>query len=261
MLETTEEPLLAGGSMGASRMQGKVALVTGASRGIGSAVALAFASERGDVIVNYLRSEAQAEEVVARIVQMGQQAIAVRADVSCEDEVQKMVSQALERFGRIDILVNNAGILLPFRFEDPDYDGWHRMVEVNIKGVLLCSRAVAEPMRRAGSGKIINITVRETRGSLDYVMTKAADDVLTRGLARELAPHIRVNAIAPGFIDTGYISAMPPQERDALSDRIPLKRWGEPEDVARVALFLASDDANWMTGTTILVDGGEALTS
>jgi 3-oxoacyl-[acyl-carrier protein] reductase len=158
-------------------------------------------------------------------------------------------------------LVNNAGIVLPFRFAEPDYNRWQRMVDVNIKGVLICSRAVAEPMRRAGGGKIINITVRETKGSLDYIMTKAADDVLTRGLARQLAPDILVNAIAPGYIDTGYISAMSPAEQKVLKERIPLKRWGEPEDVARVAVFLASDDADWMTGTTILVDGGEILSS
>ncbi len=247
--------------MGWMRLEGKVALVTGASRGIGRAIALAFADEGADLIVNYLHSEAEARQVVSGIHGMGRQAIALRADVSAEDEVEEMVAQALDTFGRIDILVNNAGIVLPFRFAEPDYDRWQRMVDVNIKGVLICSRAVAEPMRRAGGGKIINITVRETKGSLDYIMTKAADDVLTRGLARQLAPDIVVNAIAPGYIDTGYISAMPPAEQKVLRERIPLKRWGEPDDVARVAVFLASDDSDWMTGTTILVDGGEMLSS
>jgi len=245
--------------MGLMRLQGKVALVTGASRGIGRAIAHAFAREGADLIVNYFRSDAEARGVVATIEEMGQQAIAVQADVSHHDEVERMVSQALERFRRIDILVNNAGIVLPFRFEEPDYHIWQRMVDVNIKGVLLCSRAVADPMRRAGGGKIINIAVRETKGSLGYIMTKAADGVLARGLARELAPQILVNAIAPGSIDTGWISALPPEERGALKQRIPLKRWGQSEDVAKVAVFLASDDANWMTGTTILVDGGELL--
>ena len=243
------------------RLEGKVALVTGASRGIGRAIALAFAAEGADLIVNYLRSEAEAKEVVASIHGMGRQAIALRADVSAEGEVEEMMAQALATFGRINILVNNAGIVLPFRFAEPDYNRWQRMVDVNIKGVLICSRAVAEPMRRAGGGKIINIAVRETKGSLDYIMTKAADDVLTRGLARQLAPDILVNAIAPGYIDTGYISVMPPAEQKVLKERIPLKRWGEPEDVARVAVFLASSDADWMTGTTILVDGGEMLSS
>ena len=116
-------------------------------------------------------------------------------------------------------------------------------------------------MRNRGGGKIINIVIRETKGSLDYTMTKAAAEVLTRGLARQLAPDILVNAVAPGYIDTGYISAMPPEEQEWLREHIPLKRWGLPEDVAKVAVFLASDDAGWMTGTTILVDGGEALSS
>jgi 3-oxoacyl-[acyl-carrier protein] reductase len=241
------------------RLEGKVAIVTGASRGIGRAIALAFAREGAGLVVNYFRSESEAEEVLAAVEEMGQRAIAVRADVSQEEEVGEMVSQAADRFGRIDILVNNAGIVLPFDFDEPHYGNWQRMIDVNIKGMLLCSRAVADLMRRQGGGRIINITVRETKGSLDYIMTKAADDVLTRGLARELAPQVLVNAIAPGYIDTGYISALPPEEQKAIRERIPLGRWGQPEDVAKVAVFLASDDANWMTGTTILVDGGEVL--
>jgi len=243
------------------RLEGKVAIVTGASRGIGRAIVLAFAREGANLVVNYLHSKAEAKKVVARIEDMGQQAIAVRTDVSQRDEVEKMVSRAVERFSRIDILVNNAGIVLPFCFEEPDYENWKRMVDVNVKGMLLCSQVVAVPMLRQGEGKIINITVRETRGSLDYIMTKAADDVLTRGLARKLAPQILVNAIAPGSIDTGWISALPPENQRVMKEHIPLKRWGQPEDVAKVAVFLASDDADWMTGTTILVDGGDSLSS
>ena len=243
------------------RLEGKVALVTGASRGIGRAVALAFAGEGCDVAVNYVKSESQAGEVVADIQATGRRAIAVEADVSQKDEVEHMVEQAAEILGGIDILVNNAGIVLPFNFDEPDYDIWQRMVDVNVRGVLLCSRAVAEGMRIRGGGKIINIVIRETKGSLDYTMTKAAAGVLTRGLAKQLAPDILVNAIAPGYIDTGYISAMSPEEQEWLREHIPLKRWGQPEDVAKVAVFLASDDAGWMTGTTILVDGGETLSS
>jgi 3-oxoacyl-[acyl-carrier protein] reductase len=243
------------------RLEGKAAIVTGASRGIGRAIALAFAHEGANLVVGYLRSAAEAKRVVTRIEEMGQQAIAVRADVSQRDKVEKMVSQAVERFGRVDILVNNAGIVLPFCFEEPDYENWQRMIDVNVKGMLLCSQLVAAPMLRQGEGKIINITVQETKGSLDYIMTKAADDVLTRGLARELAPQILVNAIAPGAVDTGWISALPPEDQRAMKEHIPLKRWGQPEDVAKVAVFLASDDASWMTGTTILVDGGDSLSS
>ena len=243
------------------RLEGRVAIVTGASRGIGRAIALAFACEGADLVVGYLDSASEAKRVVASIEEMGQQAIAVRADVSQGDDVEKMVSQAVERFSRIDILVNNAGVVLPFCFEEPDYENWQRMIDINVKGLLLCSQAVATPMLRQGEGRIINITVHETRGSLDYIMTKAADDVLTRGLARRLAPQILVNAIAPGPIDTGWISALLPENQEAMKESIPLQRWGQPEDVARVAVFLASDDAGWMTGTTILVDGGESLSS
>jgi 3-oxoacyl-[acyl-carrier protein] reductase len=245
--------------MDSMRLKGKVSIVTGASRGIGRAIALAFAQEGAGLVVNYCQSEDQADQVVKRIEEMGRQAFAVKADVSRPEEVANMLSRTVKWFGRVDILVNNAGIILPFQFEEPDYEYWQRMVDVNIKGILNCSRSVANLMRQQGRGKIINITVQEARGSLDYIMTKAAGNILTRGLARELAPHILVNAIAPGYIDTGYISKFSEEEQSAIRDRIPLKRWGQPEDIARVAVFLASDDANWMTGTTILVDGGEFL--
>lgn len=170
-----------------------------------------------------------------------------------------MVSQAVSKLGKVDVLVNNAGVIAPFEFTNPDYENWQRMVDVNIKGMLVCSRAVADHMRRRNGGRIINIVVRETRGSLDYIMTKAAGEVVTRGLARQLAPSILVNAIAPGYIDTGWISELDEKAQAAIVGEIPLERWGEPEDVARVAVFLASGEAGYMTGTTIVVDGGALI--
>ncbi len=241
------------------KLEGKVALVTGASRGIGRAIALAFAREGADVAVNYVRSAGAASEVVTQIASEERRSIAVKADVSQQDEVETMVAEVLNTFGRVDVLVNNAGIVLPFDLAEPDFAAWQRMVDVNIKGILLCTRAVAEPMRRGGGGRIVNIVIRESKGGLGYVMTKAAGDTLTRGLARELAPDIAVNAVAPGCIDTGWISALSPEEQPALREGIPLGRWGQPEDVAEVALFLASEGADWMTGNTILLDGGEFL--
>jgi 3-oxoacyl-[acyl-carrier protein] reductase len=241
------------------RLGNTVALITGASRGIGKAIALLFAQEGANIIVNYFQSSRQAKEVVDEISEMGREALDVQADVSQSDMVNGMIQKAMEMFENIDILVNNAGILLPFQFENPDFDALQRMIDVNIKGIIHCSRAVSPLMEKQGKGTIINIVIKETKGSLGYVMTKAAGDILTRGLAKELAPLIRVNAIAPGYIDTGWISTLPQKEQEAIRESIPLNRWGQPEDVANMAVFLASDDSDWMTGTTILLDGGYQL--
>jgi 3-oxoacyl-[acyl-carrier protein] reductase len=241
------------------KLEDRVAIVTGASRGIGRAIALGFAREGASVVVNYLRSETEARDAVTEINGMGRKAFAIKADVADVSEVGHMVSKALGTFGRIDVLVNNAGLILPFDFAAPNYENWQRMVDVNIKGTLLCSWAVADQMRRQESGRIINIVVKETRGSLDYVMTKAAGEVVTRGLARELAPFILVNAVAPGYIDTGWISELDEDEQAAIREETLLKRWGTPEDIAKVAVFLASDDSSYMTGTTMVVDGGALL--
>lgn len=251
--------LLGDWSEGEMRLANRAAVVTGASRGIGRAIALAFAQEGASVVVNYLSSETEALDTVAQITRVGGEAFAAKADVANPADVESMVSQAVSKLGKVDVLVNNAGIMAPFEFTDPDYENWQRMVDVNIKGMLVCSRAVADHMRRRNGGRIINIVVRETRGSLDYIMTKAAGEVVTRGLARQLAPSILVNAIAPGYIDTGWISELDEKAQEAIVGEIPLERWGEPEDVARVAVFLASGDAGYMTGTTIVVDGGALI--
>jgi 3-oxoacyl-[acyl-carrier protein] reductase len=241
------------------RLEGRVAVVTGASRGIGQAIALAFAQEGADVVVNYLGSRERALETKDQILGLGQRALALQADVSSASEVESMVLETIGALGQVDVLVNNAGVIEPFDFGAPDYDKWQRMVDVNIKGMLLCSRSVASHMREQGSGRIINIVVKETKGSLDYIMTKAAGEVLTRGLARELAPSILVNAIAPGYIDTGWISELDEEAQASIRHQTLLGKWGLPEHVAGVAVFLASDDSSYLTGTTILVDGGAAL--
>lgn len=241
------------------KLEDRVAIVTGASRGIGRGISMAFATEGASVVVNYLSSEAEARDAVQQIAAMGTKAIAVKADVAEPTQVRSMVSDAVETFGRVDVLVNNAGVILPFDLSTSDYANWQRMVDVNIKGMLVCSQAVAEQMREQGGGRIINIVIRETRGGLDYVMTKAAGGVVTRGLARELAPSILVNAIAPGYIDTGWISELAEEQQAAIREQIPLQRWGVAEDVAKVALFLATDDSAYMTGTTIVVDGGAVI--
>jgi|Deesub1362A_J573_1020465.scaffolds.fasta_scaffold18186_3 3-oxoacyl-[acyl-carrier protein] reductase len=242
------------------KLEGKVAIVTGSSRGIGRAIALAFAQEGAKVVVNYLTSEAEAEEVVREIEALGSEAIAIRADVSESDEVKALIKRALERFGRIDILVNNAGIYLPYSLQSEDETNWDRMMAVNVKGVLLCSKYAAPHMLKQGHGVIINMAAQiGFLGFIGYGLTKGAVISLTKGLARELAPKIRVNAIAPGAVDTGWVSALSDGEKKKLAEEIPLKKWAQPEDVAKVAVFLASDDSHLMTGTVLVMDGGDLI--
>lgn len=243
------------------RLKGKVALVTGSSRGIGKSIALAFAEEGADLVVNYLKSEDKARGVASRIREIGRKAIPVRADVSNIQEVNEMIDTCIERFGKLDILVNNAADFsaMEFSLDNPDWEGWQRMVDVNIKGMLICSQAVSRQMLKLGSGNIINIVADFAGGGLSYMLTKPAGIPLTKGLARTLAPHVRVNAIKPGSIDTGWISSLSAENKRKLKKSIPLKRWGEPEDVAKVAVFLASDESSYVTGTVIVVDGGESI--
>lgn len=243
------------------KFAGKVAIVTGSSRGIGRAIALALAREGANLVVNYIRRKDCAEEVASAIVQMGREAIIVKADVSNLKDVEEMVKTTLQEFSKIDILVNNAAdfSLMEFSLSNPDWNGWDRMVAVNTKGMLICSQAVSKHMLKQKSGSIINIVANWPGGGLCYMLTKAAGIPLTKGLARALAPHVRVNAICPGSIDTGWISALPDKEKKKLKESILLKRWGQPEDIAKVAVFLASDDADFITGATIVADGGESI--
>jgi len=243
------------------RLKDKVAVVTGSSRGIGRAIALALAQEGTHVVVNYLRSEGDAKEVVSEIRGMGREAFAAKADVSKIEDVQEMINEALQKFGKIDILVNNAADFsaMDFSFDNPYWESWDRMMAVNLKGMLMCSQVVSKPMLRWRSGNIINIVADWIGGGLCYMLTKSGGIPLTKGLARVLAPHVRVNAICPGSIDTGWISALSETEKKKLKGKILLKRWGQPEDVAKVAVFLASDESSFMTGSVVLVDGGETI--
>jgi 3-oxoacyl-[acyl-carrier protein] reductase len=243
------------------RLKSKVALVTGSSRGIGRAIALAFAEEGASVTINYLASEQKAHDVASRIDSMGRKAIVVKADVSSIKEVNEMVGECVDHFGQLDILVNNAADFsaMGFSLDNPDWNGWQRMVDVNIKGILVCSQSASRYMLKRKSGNIINIVADYAGGGLSYMLTKPAGIPLTRGLARALAPHVRVNAIKPGSINTGWVSALPDEDKKKLRESIPLKRWGQPEDVARVAVFLASDESAYMTGTVVTVDGGESI--
>lgn len=236
------------------KLEDKVAIVTGSSRGIGRQIAVEFAREGAIVVVNYLTSKTQAQEVVREIQQLGSKAIAVCADVSISEEVKALVRITLDTFGRVDILVNNAGSYLPYSLESEDEANWDRMIAVNVKGVLLCSKHVTPHMIQQGGGKIINMAADVgLMGGIGYGLAKAAVITLTKALAKELAPTIQVNAIAPGPVDTGWIAALPEDEREKLRQQILLKKWAQPEDIAKVALFLASSDAVLITGQVLVV--------
>ncbi|BAH44602.1 MULTISPECIES: 3-oxoacyl-[acyl-carrier-protein] reductase [Bacillales] len=242
-------------------LTGKTALVTGASRGIGRAIALKLAEAGANVVVNYAGSEAAASETVALIKEMGRDAIMIRANVSSTEDVNEMFKAALEHFGVIDILVNNAGITRDNLIMRMKEDEWDDVIATNLKGVFNCVKAATRPMMKQRSGKIINITsvvgVLGNAGQANYVAAKAGVIGLTKTAARELASrNITVNAVAPGFIDTEMTAVLPEDVKAGLTSQIPLARLGQTDDIASVVLFLASDAANYMTGQTLHVDGG-----
>lgn len=243
------------------KLEGKVGIVTGASRGLGRAVALALAKEGCSVVVNYLLSEALAQEVIRQIEALPGKAIAIRADVSKAGQVRELVRKTTEEFGRIDILVNNAGILKGASLLALTEEIWDEVLDVNLKGTFLCCKAVAEVMVRQGSGKIINISsvagLLAVPGYPHYAASKAGILGLTRSIAEDLGPfNIQVNAIAPGWIDTDLnasVKGTPDEQK--ICEQTPLRRWGTPEEVAELVLFLATD-AGFITGQTIVIDGG-----
>ena len=242
-------------------LEGRTALVTGASRGIGKAIALALAEAGADVAVNYAGSEQAAEDVVQAIRNLGRAAIKIQADVGNGEQAEAMVKTALEQFGKLDILVNNAGITrdnLLMRMKEEEFDA---VIQTNLKGVFNCMKAATRPMMKQRSGAIINISsvvgVLGNAGQINYVAAKAGVIGMTKTAARELAArNIRVNCIAPGFIETDMTDKLSEELRQGLLAQIPLARLGRPEHIAKAALFLASDASDYMTGQTIHVDGG-----
>lgn len=245
------------------KLQGHTALVTGASHGIGRAIALAYAAHGADVAVNYAHDREAAEALVAEIAALGRRAIALKADVSDAEEVRRMVEQAEAALGPIDRLVNNAGIVLRASLFDITPEMWDQVMDVNAKGVFLVSQAVARGMMARNGGVIVNISsmrgVEGSESSMHYAASKAAVIALTKCFARELAPKVRVNAIAPGYVDTRIQADLAPEKRHAIEQGTPLKRFGIPEDIARTAVYFASDDSAYVTGQTLLVDGGRVI--
>ncbi|WP_374712172.1 3-oxoacyl-[acyl-carrier-protein] reductase [Symbiobacterium terraclitae] len=239
----------------------QVAIVTGATGGLGQAIALALAREGASVVVNYARSAEKAEALVRQIEEAGSAGLAVQADVSTAEGAEALVKAALDRFGRVDILVNNAGInrdTLLARMKESD---WNDVLDTNLKGAFLCIKAVTRPMMKARSGRIINIGsvagLAGNPGQANYSAAKAGLIGLTRSVARELGSrNITVNCVAPGAIDAGMLLELSEQQRENFLRQIPLERFGRPEDVAAAVVFLAGPGGAYITGQTIAVDGG-----
>ncbi len=247
------------------RLAGKVALVTGAQQGIGKAIALAYGREGASVVVNYLDSQAAAEEIAAQIRALGQRAMPIAGDVAQAADVRRMVEVG-ESLGGIDILVNNAGIFPRVEFLDMTEAQWDEVLNVNLKGTFLCTQAVAQKLvERGRGGAVINLAssaaFRSSPRGVHYVASKAGIVGVTRATALELAPYrVRVNAIAPGTTDTAQPRyGMSEEELQAAGRQVPLGRMGTPEDVADLAVFLASEAARHITGQTLHVNGGQYL--
>lgn len=243
---------------------GKCAVVTGASRGIGRAIALQLASEGAKVVVNYSGSEQKALEVVEEIKNNGGEAIAVQANVAESDSVQNLMKTAVDTYGSIDILVNNAGITRDNLLMRMKENEWDEVIDTNLKGVFLCTKAVTRQMMKQRAGRIINISsivgVVGNAGQANYVAAKAGVIGLTKTTAQELASrNILVNAIAPGFITTEMTEALPEEIKETMLKQIPLAKLGQPEDIAKAVVFFASDSANYITGQTLQIDGGMVM--
>ncbi len=245
------------------RLENKVAVVTGASKGIGAAIAKKLAEEGASVVVNYASAQQDAERVKSEIIAAGGKATIIQGDVSKAEDITRLFTETINEYGTLDILVNNAGIYQWGPIEEVTEEGFYRQFGINVLGPLLASKAAA-PYFSANGGAIINIgsgvSVMEPAGSAVYTATKSALDSITRVLSKELGPkNIRVNSVNPGIVDTegsragGFIGS---EMAGMMANTTPLRRIGEPEDIALVVAFLASEEARWLTGEIILASGG-----
>lgn len=244
------------------RLADQVAIVTGASRGIGKATAIALATEGAKVVINYARSSEAAEAVVAEIVAAGGEAIALQADVSQADQVDELIKATLDKWGQIDVLVNNAGITKDGLLMRMKLEAWQAVIDINLTGVFLCTKAVTKSMMKKRHGRIINITsvagLMGNPGQANYSAAKAGVIGFTKTVAQELSSrNITVNAVAPGFIATDMTEGL---NNDEILKYIPMGRFGQPEEIAGMICFLAADPAAaYITGQTFNVDGGMVM--
>jgi 3-oxoacyl-[acyl-carrier protein] reductase len=245
-------------------LKGKTAVVTGGYRGIGKAIAMKLASMGANVVINDIGAPETAVDTVNELKALGVEAEAVSANVAVEEEVNGMIAKVIEKYGKIDILINNAGITrdgLLMKMKESD---WQSVLDVNLKGVFLCTKAVVRPMMQQKGGSIVNITsvvgITGNAGQANYSASKAGVIGFTKSIAKEIGSKgVRVNAVAPGFINTKMTEALPEEVKKAYMANIPLKRYGEPEEIAEVVAFLCEDRSRYMTGQVLKVDGGMAL--
>jgi 3-oxoacyl-[acyl-carrier protein] reductase len=248
------------------KLKDKIALVTGSSRGVGRAVALGFAKQGANVVVNYTSNENAANEVVEIIQSMGGKAIAVKADVAQKAEVENLVNSAIDTFGRLDILVNNAGFTRPAMMIKMTEDQWDQVVDIHLKGAFLCAQAAGLHMKEQKSGKIINVTsvagIVGTVGQINYSAAKGGIISMTKSIARELARYnVCANVISLGIVATDMTEKIRSDEKlkEIYMNRILLKRFAEADDIAPAFAFLASDESNYITGQLLCVDGGYGM--
>jgi len=246
------------------QLTGKTAIVTGGARGIGRAIALTLAAAGANIVINYTSSSKAADEVVEEAKKLGVSALAVKADVSKNDEIENLVKEVLNQFSSIDILVNNAGITrdnLLIRMSEEDFQD---VIDINLKGAFICTKHVSKIMMKQRAGKIINIAsvvgVMGNAGQSNYAASKAGLIGFTKSVAKELAKrNINVNAVAPGYIETDMTASLPEKVREEFMINIPMARGGAPQDVADVVLFLSSKYSDYITGQVIHIDGGMVM--
>jgi 3-oxoacyl-[acyl-carrier protein] reductase len=249
------------------KLEGKVGVVTGGGRGIGRAVCLAFAKEGADVVLNYASKDQPAQEVVRMIQEMGRKAVAIKGNVAVRADVEKTILAAVENFGKVDILVNNAGVSKPNMLHKMTEEQWDEVIDVQLKGPFLCTQVASKYMMERKSGRIINVTSSAglwgTKGQINYSSAKGGIIAQTKSAARELAGYgITVNVVQPGYVSTEMFDKVKadPKLMEIYTGRILLGRFAEPEEVAHTFVFLASDDASYITGQIVCVDGGLGMT-